>query len=199
MKARTLTPVAPIKSLALAALLTLSATALAEPLKPLVDDFATAGNNSLGLQRQYISDSVAGGASTMNHTLADGVLTVSGEIVPARGQLGWTSCALPLNAQGLAQNAAAYQGVLLRIKVSEGNVSLTVNSTEVTNFDYHAAPLAVPADGQFHEVKVPFSSLQRAWSEQIPLNPSTLNGLSIVAYSPQAAPFEYQLDEVRFY
>jgi hypothetical protein len=69
----------------------------------------------------------------------------------------------------------------------------------VTNYDYHAAPIAVAADGKFHEVKIPFESMKRAWSEQTPLNTATLNSLSIVAFSLQPASFDFELDEVSFY
>ena len=41
--------------------------------------------------------------------------------------------------------------------------------------------------------------MRRAWSEQTELNTTTLSGLSIVAFSLQAAAFDYELDEVGFY
>ena len=63
----------------------------------------------------------------------------------------------------------------------------------------HGAPIVVKADGDFHEVLVPFSAMKRTWSEQTALDPHTLNSLSIVAYSMQKAAFNFEVDDVGFY
>ncbi len=199
MQSRKLTDLTSFKHLALVTAILLSATAFGGELAPTIDTFDNAANNSLGYQRQLITDTVAGGSSTATQTLANGVVTLKGEIVPARGQLGWVSYVVPLDAQGGAQDASAFEGVLLRVKLNKGNLSVSVNSTEVTNFDYHAAPIAVIQDGEFHTLKVPFNSLKRAWSEQTVLNPETVNGISIVAYAVQQDSFDFALDSISFY
>lgn len=183
----------------LTALLSASSYSLAAPLAVAIDDFSDAKVNSLGIERQYISDAVAGGATTTAPTLSEGILYLKGQILPPRGQPGWASAVLPLGPEGEAQDASQFQGVRMLIKVNTGTISLTANSTEITNFDYHAMPIAVASDGQFHEVKIPFNRMKRAWSEQTPLNPKTIHSLSIVAFSPQQGAFDYAIDEVSFY
>lgn len=187
------------KSLVATALLAFSAAGFAASLISSIDDFSDAQNNSLGMPRQFMNDSLAGGKTTTQQSVSEGVLHVKGKIVPPRGQPGWASSVLPLSMPGQAQNASAYEGIRLWVKINQGNLSLSANSTEVTNFDYHAAPVVVAADGQFHELKIPFTSMKRAWSEQTRLNTATLNSISIVAYSLQPAIFDFEVDEVSFY
>ncbi|WP_232301209.1 CIA30 family protein [Gilvimarinus agarilyticus] len=188
-----------LKKLTFMAAVVCASSAFAAPLAPHVDTFDDVANNQLNLPRQLLTDAVMGGGSSATQSVERGVVTLQGEIVPARGQLGWVSYVLPLDIEGGAQDASPYEGVVLRVKLTKGNLSVSVNSTEVTNFDYHAAPITVTQDGEFHEVKVPFASLKRAWSEQAPLNPKTVNGISIVAYAVQPEPFDVSLDSVSFY
>lgn len=189
----------PLKHLAAVAAVAFSGSALAASLPAVIDDFDHAQNNNLGYPRQFINDSMAGGGTSAHHTVTDGVIRVTGTIVPPRGQLGWATCVLPLALPERGESAAEFSGVLLRIRVSQGNMSLSVNSAGVTNFDYHAAPVVVTQDGQFHEVRIPFGTLKRAWSEQTPLDTSAINGISLVAYSMQPAGFDFEVDQVRFY
>lgn len=193
------TKVTMLKKLTFMATVVCASSAFAAPLAPQIDTFDDAANNHLNLPRQLLTDAVMGGGSTATQSIEKGVVTLEGEIVPARGQLGWVSYVLPLDAEGGAQDASPYEGVLLRVKLTKGNLSVSVNSAEVTNFDYHAAPITVTQDGEFHEVKVPFASLKRAWSEQTPLNPESVNGISIVAYAVQPERFDVSLDSVSFY
>ncbi|UTF59934.1 CIA30 family protein [Gilvimarinus sp. DA14] len=199
MQARPFIQSVSLKSIALAATLSLSALAWGDNLPPVVDTFANPENNSLALKRQLITDSLTGGGSSAQQQVEKGMITVSGDIAPARGQLGWVSLVLPLDAEGGSQNAQAYTGVVLKVKVNKGNLSLSVNSSEVNNYDYHAAPVRVTNDGEFHEIRVPFDSLKRAWSEQTPLNTTTINSISVVAYAMQPEAFSYALDQVGFY
>jgi hypothetical protein len=104
-----------------------------------------------------------------------------------------------LNAKGLPQDASRFEGVRLLIKVDNGSISVSANSAEVTNFDYHAAMVTVQSDGKFHEVKVPFISMKRAWSEQTQLNSETISSLSIVASGIQKTLVDFEVDEVGFY
>ena len=188
-----------IQSLTAITLLAISGGALAEQLTPMVDDFSHSTENTLGQPRQFMNDTLSGGNTTAQQTIENGVLHVKGDIVPPRGQPGWASSVLPLAAMGVPQDASEYQGVRLLVRVNHGNLTLSANSTEITNFDYHAAPVIVTADGEFHEVKIPFEAMKRGWSEQVQLNTGTLNSLSIVAYSLQPDSFDFEVDEVSFY
>jgi hypothetical protein len=199
MKALKIIAISIQRSLVTVALLAASGFSHAEALGPLVDDFSDAENNSLGVQRQFVNDSVAGGGTTTTQSVSDGVLLVAGEIAPPRGQPGWASSVLLLDPEGLPRDASAFDGIRLRVKVNKGNLSISANSTEVTNFDYHAAQVVVAADGKFHEVKIPFASMKRAWSEQTPLNSRTIASLSLVAFDVQQGSYDFEVDEVAFY
>jgi hypothetical protein len=142
---------------------------------------------------------MTGGGTTMTPEVADGILSVSGQITPPRGQPGWASSVLLLHPQGQPMDASAYEGIRLRIRISEGMLSVSANSTQVTNFDYHAALVVAKADGEFHEVKIPFSSMKRAWSEQTRLDTSTIASVSIVAFDVQRGGYDFDVDEVGFY
>ena len=171
----------------------------AESLDTLIDDFRHTTNNNLGHERQFMNGSLAGGNTQATELIAYGVLHLSGKIVPPRGQPGWSSAILPLAPFGENQDVSEYQGIRLRIKLNHGNLTLSANSTEITNFDYHTAPLVVKTDGEFHDVEVPFASMKRMWSEQVALNTKTITSLSIVAFSLQPADYSFEVDEVTFY
>lgn len=182
-----------------ALLLAFSCLSVAESLSPAIDDFSDVKNNNLGLPRQFLNDSISGGSTTTEQHISEGVLYAQGDIIPPRGQPGWASVVLLLDPQNLPRDASAFVGIRLRIKMNSGNLSISANSTEITNFDYHAAPVAVAADGKFHEVKIPFASMKRAWSEQTTLNTKTISSISISAYGLQKSVFDFELDEVSFY
>lgn len=165
----------------------------------IIDDFNDPNNNTLGTPRQFFSDTVAGGNTTAETKVAEGVMHLKGKIEPARGQPGWASTVLLLNPKGQAINAKHFSGVRLLVKVIQGNLSVSANSVEVTNFDYHTAQLNVVPDGKFHEIKVPFDSMKRAWSEQTTLNTETINSISIIAFDLQKSQFDFSVDEVSFY
>lgn len=188
-----------IRYLGLVAILTFSSASFGGGLSPLIDDFSDATNNNLGTPRQFLNDTLAGGSTTTAQEVVQGIITSKGEIIPPRGQPGWASMVLPLDSQSLPKDASAFEGVRLLIKINSGSMSISANSTEITNFDYHAAPIAVAADGKFHEIKIPFAAMKRAWSEQSPLNTKTINSLSIVAFGLQKSSFDFAVDEVSFY
>lgn len=178
----------------------LTANAFANPVPSTLDDFSDPTNNSLGIARIVLDDTAAGGQTKTEHSYADGILTAKGDIVPPRGQPGWASIAFLLDEQGAAADLSNYEGVALRIRINKGTIfSVSANSTQVVNFDYHAAPIAKKADGEFHEIKVPFSSMKRAWSEQTPLDLSTIASISLVAVGMQKDSFDYEIDEIGFY
>ncbi|WP_395342531.1 CIA30 family protein [Ningiella sp. W23] len=176
-----------------------SAECVAASMDTVVDDFSHADNSSLSIPRHFYTDAATGGKTSVEYLASDGIMTINGQISPPRGQPGWASMVLLLDENGKAKDLSAFEGIHLRLKVVEGMISITANSVEITNFDYHAAIVVARADGEFHDVTIPFSSMKRMWSEQIPLNTSTVNSLSIVAAGGQAMPFEYVLDEIRFY
>ena len=174
-------------------------SAIAAALDPAIDDFSDPDNNSLGIERQFVNDTVAGGQTKMEHGFEEGVFSAKGEISPPRGQPGWASTVLLLETQGLPQDASAYEGIRLLVRVNKGNLSISANSSEITNFDFHAALVARQSDGEFHEVMIPFTQMKRAWSEQTKLNTKTLTSLSIVAFDIQQGSFDFEIDEVSFY
>ena len=184
--------------LAFAALM-IGASSMASGLQTMIDDFSDPDANSLGVERQYLTDRMTGGASTLTPTVADGTLSVSGTIAPPRGQLGWASSVLVLNAKGKAVDASAFDGVRLRIRMNRGKLSISANSTRITNFDYHAASIIVKADGEFHEVRVPFASMKRAWSEQTELDTATIASISLVAFALKKSAYDFEIDDVGFY
>ena len=188
-----------IKAFTIASLISTANYAMANEFPSLIDDFSDAKNNSLGITRQFLDDTIAGGKTQTEITIEAGKLQIKGEISPPRGQPGWASSVLLLNAEGLPQDISQFEGIKLLVKVDKGNISLSANSTDVTNFDYHSALITVKPDGKFHQVNIPFNTMKRAWSEQTQLNTATINSLSIVAFGVQKTAFNYAIDEVSFY
>lgn len=171
----------------------------AGPVPATLDDFSDSQKSSQGIDRLYLDDTTAGGQTTASHAIADGILSAQGDIAPPRGQPGWASAIFLLDPQGRPTDASAYEGIRLVIRINKGHLSVSANSSEVTNFDYHAATLTRQRDGGFHEVKIPFSTMKRAWSEQTSLDLRTIASLSIVAFDMQKGSFDYEVDEIGFY
>ena len=188
-----------VKTICGAALLSAAFISNAFAGTAVVDAFDSATQNSYGFDRMFMTDAMAGGGSQSDTKVDNGILHVTGKIAPPRGQPGWASSVLPLAPMGEAPDLSKYQGVRLLVKLNSGSLSLSANSNDVTNFDYHAAQVVLRSDGEFHEVKVPFESMKRMWSEQTVLNPKTINSLSIVAFGLQPSEFDFELDEVSFY
>ena len=180
-------------------LLAFSSYSFSGELHAIVDDFSNVESNNLGIPRQFIDDKMVGGKTQTAIEISAGKLHIKGEIIPPRGQPGWASSVLLLNDKGLPQDVSNFEGVRLLIKLDKGSISVSANSAEVTNYDYHAAMVSVQSDGKFHEVKIPFTSMKRAWSEQTQLNTATISGLSIVSFGMQPTLFDFEIDEVGFY
>ncbi|MDQ8184988.1 CIA30 family protein [Pelagicoccus sp. SDUM812002] len=185
------------KLIATLSLVATAATASAAP--QLVDDFSNPDANSLGLPRLFADDSSAGGKTTTDYLVSEGTLEAKGDIQPPRGQPGWASTVFLLEATGQPQDLSEYEGIQLKIRIEKGNLSISANSSEITNFDYHAAPIARKAGDTFQEVKVPFASMRRAWSEQTELNTETIASLSLIAYDMQPGSFAFEVEEIGFY
>ncbi|MDQ8204044.1 CIA30 family protein [Pelagicoccus sp. SDUM812003] len=184
---------------ALLAIAALSSSIIAAETPSLIDDFSDSDKNSFGFPRMYMNDTTTGGSTSTAQKVEDGVLLASGEIAPPRGQPGWASMVLLLSADGTPVDLSAYQGVRLKVKQSQGMLSLSVNSSEVKNYDYHAALVPYQKGDQLQEITIPFSSLKRAWSEQTKLNPQTIQSISLVSVGMQKGPFAYEIDEISFY
>jgi hypothetical protein len=173
-------------------------SARADDIPAMLDDFSDVARTSAGLDRIVITDTTAGGASTLNPTFSDGVFTAEGEIGPPRGQPGWVSVILLLSSSGEPVDLSKYEGIRIRARVRKGMLSITANSAEITNYDYHSAAISRKRD-EFQEVRIPFQDMKRAWSEQTPLNPATIVSVSLVAVDFQKGHFAYDVDEVGFY
>lgn len=184
--------------LILATSLLAPAIAAADDAPALLDDFSDNARTTAGIDRVVVTDSSTGGTSQLRQSYTGGVLTAEGEIAPGRGQPGWVSLVLLLSPQGEAVDLSRYEGIRMRVRVRKGMLSLTANSSEIKNFDFHAS--LVPRKGNdFQEVRVPFREMKRAWSEQTPLNPATITSISLVAVDLQKSAFAYEVDEVGFY
>lgn len=164
----------------------------------MLDDFSNEQLNSLGFPRLIMNDTVAGGKSTSKQTVADGVLTSTGDLAPPRGQPAWVSMVFLLTPDGSPADISDYQGIRMRIHIQQGMLSVSVNSTDVTNFDYHATMVVAGSDG-YKEVTIPFSRLRRAWSEQTKLNTASVASVSLVAVGLQPSSFAFEIDEISFY
>jgi hypothetical protein len=162
-----------------------------------IDDFSHETLTSLNTARMLINDADLGGKSTAELTTRKGVLHVEGEIVPGRGMPGFISMVLVLSEAGEPQDLSKYDGLRLRIRVSKGSLQVLAASAEIQNFDYHAT--AIPRSKEFKEIKIPFSDLKRVWSDQTPLNLSTIVSINLVASGMQPGSFAYEIDEVGFY
>ena len=130
---------ASLPALLAALLLATLAPAIAEPVDALLDDFSDAAQSSLGTPRIFLDDTSAGGRTEVRHSVSDGRLFVSGQITPPRGQPGWASTVLLLDAEGLPRDASRYSGLRLRLRIKSGNLSVSANSAAIDNYDYHAA------------------------------------------------------------
>jgi hypothetical protein len=162
-----------------------------------LDDFSHETLTSLNTTRMVINDAELGGKSTAELTTSGGILRVEGKIVPGRGMPGFVSMVLVLSENGEPQDLGAYDGLRLRVRVSQGSLQVLAASSEIQNFDYHAT--AISRSKEFREIKIPFADLKRVWSEQTPLDLSTIVSINLVASGMQPGSFTYEVDEVGFY
>ena len=173
-------------------------TVYARPADRVVDDFTNA-KLRCGLDRITVNDKEVGGQSHATQACAAGVLKVAGELSPGRGMPGFVSIPLLLSADASPQDASAYEGVRLRVKILKGSLSVQVATSDVQNFDYHtSAPLA-RTGGDFQEVRIPFKELRRVWSEQTPLNVKNVTSVNLVSAGTDKSAFGYEIAEVSFY
>ena len=171
----------------------------AQNVPALVDDFSNDHHTSTGAERIVVTDKDIGGHSQSTQHFENGIGAVDGELVPARGQPAFISLISMLTPKGEPRDVSNYEGVRLKVKVKKGLLSVQVSSSEITNYDYHnSAPITRKPD-EFQEVKIPFKSLKRAWSEQTPLNTKLVTSLNLVAVGMGKDSFAYEVDEIGFY
>lgn len=172
--------------------------ARAGDIPALLDDFSDPVHSSRGINRIVVTDSTVGGASQLRQSVAKGVFTAEGEIAPPRGQPGWVSVVLLLTPNGAPADLSKYQGIRLRVRTRQGLLSVTANSTEIKNYDYHSAMVPQKPD-EYQELRIAFRDMKRAWSEQTPLNPATIASVNLVAFDLQKGVFAFDVDEIGFY
>ena len=164
----------------------------------LVDDFSNATQTARGAGRLLFTDKDAGSKSTATQRCENGVLVVEGELAPGRGAPAFISIPLLLTPDAQPQDVSAYTGVRLKVKLNQGIITVQVASADVTNFDYHSAPV-VGKRGEYVEVRVPFKDLKRGWSEQTPLNSKNVTSVNLVAFGMAPGAFAFEVDEIGFY
>jgi hypothetical protein len=165
---------------------------------PLLDDFSHEQVTNAGAARVLVNDQELGSQSSGTQACAGGVLTVKGSLVPGRGVPAFISLVLLARPEGQPLDLSAFEGIRLRVKVAQGSLSVQAASSEITNYDYHSGPIPSKG-GDFQEVRIPFRTMKRAWSEQGALNLKTITSINVVAFSATKSAFSYELDEVGFY
>lgn len=188
-----------VRSLSIAlALFAAGVPALRAADPALVDDFSNATQTARGAGRLLITDKDAGSHSKATQRCNNGVLVVEGELAPGRGAPAFISIPLLLTPDAKPQDVSAYTGVRLRVKLGQGILSVQVASADVTNFDYHSAPV-VGKRGEYVEARLPFKDLKRGWSEQVPLNAKAVTSVNLVAFGMAPGAFAFEVDEIGFY
>ncbi|MCC5025494.1 MAG: CIA30 family protein [Candidatus Synoicihabitans palmerolidicus] len=153
--------------------------ARAESPSMLVDDFADTTYTMNGMPRMVFTDKEAGGQSQATHSFADEIISVQGKLVPGRGTPAFVSIPLVLTPTGNAQDLSDYEGVRIQVKVKQGSLMVQLSSADIVNFDFHTSKPITRNPDEFKEVRIPFTALKRAWSEQTPLNLKTITSVKI--------------------
>ncbi|MGE3313399.1 MAG: CIA30 family protein [Limisphaerales bacterium] len=170
------------------------------PAPLLLDDYSDAGRNLKGAERLLFDDKTAGSQSRATVKCRDGVLSITGDLIPGRGVPAFMSAVSPVSPDGTPKDMSAYEGIRLRVKGISGILSVQIATSAVTNFDYHAsAPITGATGGDFREVRIPFNTLKRAWSEQTALDLKTVTSVNLVSFAMSKTAFAYEVDELGFY
>ncbi len=169
----------------------------ASPSPALVDDFSAEQRH--GANRLLIDDKTLGSLSQATQRCENGVLIVEGELVPGRGVPAFISIPLLLSADAQPHDVGLYEGVRLRVKITQGSLAVQVATTPIENFDYHTSVPIAGKRGEFKEVRVAFKDMKRGWSEQVPLDPATVTSVNLVAFGLARGAFAYAIDEIGFY
>ena len=164
----------------------------------LVDDFSNPAQTARGAGRLLFTDKDAGSQSQATQRCAAGMLIAQGELKPGRGAPAFISIPLLLSPVAQPEDVGAYTGVRLRVRLTQGTLTVQVASADVDNYDYHSAPV-VAKRGEYAEVRVPFADLKRAWSTQTPLNVKVVTSVNLVAFAMAPGAFAFEVDEIGFY
>lgn len=165
----------------------------------LLDDYSDAKRNSNGAERLLIDDKTAGSNSRATEKCNDGIISVSGELVPGRGTPAFISLASLLSVEGKPRDLTAYEGVHLRVKAIKGPLTVQVATSTITNFDYHASAPIGGKGGEFQDVRIPFKAMKRAWSEQTALDLKNVTSVNLVSFGMARDTFAYEVDQISFY
>ena len=165
----------------------------------LLDDYSDPKLNKNGVERLLIDDKGLGSSSHATQKCQNGVLSVTGDLVPGRGVPAFISLASLLCADGRAKDLSDYEGVRLHVKVTKGILCVQVASSEIHNYDYHTSAPITGKRGEFQEIRIPFKNMKRAWSEQTALNPKSITSLNLVSFGMMKDSFAYEVSEIGFY
>jgi hypothetical protein len=168
-------------------------------MPPLLDDYANDQRNHLGAERLLIDDQTTGSRSRATVKCEGGVLSVHGDLVPGRGVPAFISGVSPLSVDGKPKDLSGYEGVRLRVKVRKGILCVQVATSTIINFDFHTSAPIAGKGGDFHEVRIPFRDMKRAWSEQTSLNLKAVTSVNLVTFGLSNDTFAYEVDEIGFY
>lgn len=192
----------PFRSLRLVSSTFISFTLLVSALRAadpaIVDDFSNPAQTARGAVRLLFTDKDVGSQSKATQRCENGALVVEGELIPGRGAPAFISIPLLLSPEGKPADVGAYMGVRLRVKLTQGTLTIQVSSADVDNFDYHSAPV-VAKRGEFVEVRLPFADMKRAWSAQTALNLKLVTSVNFVAFGMAPGAFAFEVDEIGFY
>ena len=176
-----------------------ASSSAAETAGRAIDDFDSAEVQPTGVPRMIIDDNQAGGQSKAVTTFADGVMTVSGNIVPGRGSPGFVSIPLILSNDGSSTDLSKFTGVRLRVKLERGTLLVQTSTTDVTNFDYHSSAPLTRDPENFQTVDVPFSSMKQVWSAPTKLNLKSVTSINLVSAGMAPDTLSYHIDEIGLY
>ena len=182
-----------------AILISSASSSAAETVGRPIDDFDQADLQPTGMPRMIIDDNQAGGQSNASTTFADGVMTVSGKIMPGRGSPGFVSIPLILSNDGSSTDLSKFTGVRLRVKLERGSLIVQTSTTDVTNFDYHSSAPITRDPENFQTIEVPFSSMKQVWSAPTDLNLKTVTSINLVSAGMAPEAISYHIDEISFY
>lgn len=171
--------------------------AAATPL--LLDDYSDPKRNKNGVERLQFDDKAAGSSSQATQKCENGVLAVKGDLVPGRGVPAFISEVSLLSADGKPKDLSGYEGVRVRVKITQGVLYVQVASSEVGNYDYHTSAPIAGKRGEFQEVKIPFKDMKRAWSKPTALNLKSITSVNLVSFAMAKDAFAYEVDEISFY
>lgn len=178
------------------------AALLSPPSKPwtgtLIDDFSSESLiSSAGPEWSVDTDASFGGGSTAHLEHGDGVLRVTGKLLPKSGTPGLAGISLRLDPKSPV-DLSSFTGIRIRVAARVASLQLKVITAGVTNYDYHAA--VIGASDELRTVEVPFSSLRQFWSAPMPWKGTDVLGVALwVGNFGMPQEFEFAVDSIELY